>query len=83
MNVRFIDMHSTMRPELENNLREIKKYYQGRTYISFNNKNAINKEFEEWINDSFQVSENIWTLPDLTIMERFENFCRSIRKKIN
>ena len=72
-----------MRPELENSLREIKKYYQGRTSISFKYKNAIKKEFEEWINDSFQGSETIWTLPDLTEMERFENFCRSIRKKIN
>ena len=76
-------MHSIMRPELENSLREIKKYYQGRTSISFKYKNAIKKEFEEWINDSFQGSETIWTLPDLTKMERFENFCRSIRKKIN
>ena len=72
-----------MRPELENSLREIKKYYQGRTSISFKYKNDIKKEFEEWINDSFQVSETIWTLPDLTKMERLENFCRSIRKKIN
>ena len=76
-------MHSIMRPELENSLREIKKYYQGRTSISFKYKNAIKKEFEEWINDSFQGSETIWTLPDLTKMERYENFCRSIRKKIN
>ena len=72
-----------MRPELENSLREIKKYYQGRTSISFKYKNAIKKEFEEWINDSFQGSESIWTLPDLTKLERYENFCRSIRKKIN
>ena len=76
-------MRSIMRPELENSLREIKKYYQNRTSISFNYKNALKKEFEEWINDSFQGIENIWTLPDLTKMERFENFCRSIRKKIN
>ena len=72
-----------MRPELENSLREIKKYYQGRTSISFKYKNVMKKEFEEWINDSFQGSENVWTLPDLTKMERLENFCRSIRKKLN
>ena len=72
-----------MRPELENSLREIKKYYQGRTSISFKYKNAIKKEFEEWINDSFQGRDTIWSLPDLTKLERFENFCRSIRKKIN
>ena len=72
-----------MRPELDNSLREIKKYYHGRTSISFPYTNDIKKEFEEWINDSFQGSEDIWTLPDLTKMERFENFCRSIKKKIN
>ena len=76
-------MHSIMRPELENSLREIKKYYQRRSSVSLKYKNAIKKEFEEWINDSFQGSETIWTLPDLTKMERLENFCRSIRKKIN
>ena len=76
-------MHTVMRPELEISLREIKKYYQGRTSTSFKNKNALKKEFEEWINDSFQGSETIWTLPDLTKMERLENFCRSIRKKIS
>ena len=76
-------MRLIMRPELENSLREIKKYYQGRTSISIKYKNAIKKEFQEWINDSFQGGETIWTLPDLTKMERFENFCRSIRKKIN
>ena len=76
-------MHSIMRPELESNLREIKKYYQCRTSISVKYKRALKKEFEEWINDSFQGCETIWTLPDLTKMERFENFCRSIRKKIN
>ena len=76
-------MFSIMRPELENSLREIKKYYQVRTTISIQYKNDIKKEFEEWINDSFQGSETVWTLPDLTKMERFENFCRSIRKKIH
>jgi len=72
-----------MRPEIENNLRVIKKYYHVRTSKSFQYKNDIKKEFEEWINDSFKGSEEIWTLPDLTKMERFENFRRSIRKKIN
>ena len=72
-----------MRPEIENSLRVIKKYYHVRTSISFPYKNDIKKEFEEWINDSFKGSEDIWTLPDLTKMERFENFRRSIRKKLN
>ena len=72
-----------MRPEIDINLREIKKYYHGLTSISYRYKNDLKKEFEEWINDSFEGNEIIWTLPDLTKMERFENFCRSIRKKIN
>jgi len=72
-----------MRPELEKSLRDIKKYYNVRSSISFPYKNDLKKEFKEWINDSFQGSENIWTLPDLTKLDRFENFCRSIRKKIN
>ena len=76
-------MYLIMRPELENSLREIRKYYQGRTSFRFKYNNAIKKEFEEWINDSFQGSETVWSLPDLTKIERFENFCRSIRKKIN
>ena len=70
-----------MRPELDYNLRVIKKYYHVRTSISIPYKNDIKKEFEEWINDSFKGSGDIWTLPDLTKMERFENFRRSIRKK--
>ena len=75
-------MHSIMRPELEKSLRVIKKYYNVRTSVSLPYKNDIKKEFEEWINDSFQGNETIWTLPDLTKMDRLENFCRSIRKKI-
>ena len=72
-----------MRPELEGSLKEIRKYYVGRSKKSFPYKNDLKKEFEEWIKDSFQGSYDIWTLPDLTKMERFENFCRSIKKKIN
>ncbi len=70
-----------MRLDLAKSLREIKKYYQGRTSISSPFEDVIKKEFEEWINDSFQGSENIWTLPDLTKIERFENFYRSIKKR--
>ena len=70
--------------ELENNLKDIKKYYVKRcNSISIPNKIAIKKEFNEWINESFQGREKIWTLPDLTKIERLENFCRSIKKKLN
>ena len=73
-----------MRFEIKNSLREIRKFYFGRkASVSFRYSNAIKKEFEEWINDSFQGNDEIWTLPDLTKTERYENFCRSIKKKIN
>ena len=72
-----------MRPELEKSLREIKKYYIRRSSISLLYKNDLKKEFEEWIKDSFKGNENIWTLPDLTKMHRFDNFCRSIKKKVD
>ena len=76
-------MHLLMRLEIETSLREIKKFYFGRkASVSYHYSNAIKKEFEEWINDSFQGNDKIWTLPDLTKIERYENFCRSIRKKI-
>ena len=71
-----------MRPELYKSLREIKKYYNVKISNSSPYKNDIRKEFEEWINDSFQGNENIWTLPDLTKLERYDNFYRSIRKKL-
>ena len=45
--------------------------------------NPIKNEFKEWIDDSFNGNEEIWTLPDLTRVERLENFCRSIKKRIN
>ena len=45
--------------------------------------NSIKNELKEWIDDSFSGNEEIWTLPDLTRTERLENFCRSIKKKIN
>ena len=45
--------------------------------------NPIKNELREWIDDSFNGNEEIWTLPDLTRTERLENFCRSIKKKIN
>ena len=76
-------MLATMRPDIEKSLGEIKKYYIGKTTFKSPYEKAINKEFEEWISDSFEITDNIWSLPDLTRIERYENFCRSIRKKIN
>ena len=79
----LVNIPKPMRPELENNLKEIKKFYIKRSSNNYAYKYDLRKEFEEWIADSFQIKYDIWTLPDLTKMERFENFCRSIKKKIS
>tara|TARA_B100000212_G_scaffold191019_1_gene143990 strand:- start:183 stop:404 length:222 start_codon:yes stop_codon:yes gene_type:complete len=73
-----------MREILKRNLQVIKKFYSKKLNISDINKiNPIKNELKEWIDDSFNGNEEIWTLPDLTRTERLENFCRSIKKKIN
>ena len=73
-----------MRNIIKKNLQEIKKYYSKKSNISDNNElYPINNELKEWIDDSFNGNQEIWTLPDLTRTERLENFCRSIKKKIN
>ena len=73
-----------MRVILKKNLQVIKKFYSKKSK-SYNNYeiNPIKNELKEWIDDSFNGNEEIWTLPDLTRSERLENFCRSIKKKIN
>ena len=73
-----------MREIIKKNLQVIKKFYSSREVISDKNKlHPIKNELKEWIDDSFNESLEIWTLPDLTRIERLENFCRSIKKKIN
>ena len=73
-----------MREIIKKNLQVIKKFYSKKLNISDNNQlNPIKNELKEWIDDSFNGNELIWTLPDLTKTERLENFCRSIKKKIN
>ena len=72
-----------MREILKKNLQVIKKFYSSKLNIPDNEMNSIKNELKEWIDDSFNGSEEIWTLPDLTRTERLENFCRSIKKKIN
>ena len=72
-----------MREILKKNLQVIKKFYSKKLIISdINELYPIQNELKEWIDDSFNGSEEIWTLPDLTRTERLENFCRSIKKKI-
>ena len=73
-----------MREIIKKNLQVIKKFYKKKLNISNNNQlYPIKNELKEWIDDSFNGNQEIWTLPDLTRTERLENFCRSIKKKIN
>jgi len=73
-----------MREIIKKNLQVIKKFYYNKSHISdLHELQTIKDEFKEWIDDSFNGSHDIWTLPDLTRTERLENFCRSIKKKIN
>jgi len=73
-----------MRDIIKKNLQVIKSFYSRKLNIT-NSKSIhpIKNELKEWIDDSFNGNEEIWTLPDLTRTERLENFCRSIKKKIN
>ena len=73
-----------MREILRRNLQVIKKFYSKKLIRSnINELLPIKNELREWIDDSFNGSQEIWTLPDLTRTERLENFCRSIKEKIN
>ena len=72
-----------MREIIKKNLQVIKKFYSSKLNIPDNEMNPIKNELREWIDDSFSGNQEIWTLPDLTRTERLENFCRSIKKKIN
>ena len=72
-----------MREIIKKNLQVIKKFYSSKLNTSDNEMYSIKNELKEWIDDSFSGNEEIWTLPDLTRTERLENFCRSIKKKIN
>ena len=72
-----------MREIIKKNLQVIKKFYSSKLNTPDNEMNSIKNELKEWIDDSFSGNEEIWTLPDLTRTERLENFCRSIKKKIN
>tara|TARA_S200000501_G_C20820228_1_gene742496 strand:+ start:746 stop:964 length:219 start_codon:yes stop_codon:yes gene_type:complete len=71
-----------MREYINTNLKVIKKHLSKRTKnLSKLNCISIKQEFKEW-NDPLFEKELIWTLPDLTKIERYKNFCRSIKKEI-
>ena len=70
-----------MREYINTNLKVIKKHLKKRTKKLTNlNLTSIKEEFKEW-NDPLFEEESIWTLPDLTIVERYKNFYRSIKKE--
>ena len=71
-----------MREYINTNIRVIKKDLKKRTKkLSKLNRDSIREEFKEW-NDPLIDKQLIWTLPDLTRIDRYKNFCRSIKKEI-
>ena len=71
-----------MREYININFKVIKKHFNKRTQkLSESNYKSVKEEFKEW-NEPLFNKELIWTLPDLTKIERYKNFCRSIKKKI-
>ena len=71
-----------MREYINANIRVIKTDLKKRTKkLSKLNRDSIREEFKEW-NDPLLDKELIWTLPDLTRIDRYKNFCRSIKKEI-
>ena len=72
-----------MREYIDINLKVIKNYINKRKkVISRLNKLSIIEEFKEWSEDPIPEKELIWTLPDLTSINRLRNFCRQIKKEI-
>ena len=70
-----------MREYINANIRVIKTDLKKRTKkLSKLNSDSIREEFKEW-NDPFFDKELVWTLPDLTRIDRYKNFCRSIKKR--
>ena len=70
-----------MREYINTNLKVIKKHISNRTKkLSKLNSKSLLEEFKEW-NDPIVEKQLIWTLPDLTRIERYKNFCRSIKKR--
>ena len=73
-----------MRNYIEDNLKVIKKHLiKRKKVISKLNNISIAEEFKEWSVEPLPDKELIWTLPDLTRVERLKNLCRSINKEIN
>ena len=76
-------MKLIMREYIKTNLKVIKKHFHTRKkVISKLNNISILEEYKEWSDESIPREESVWTLPDLTSIERLKNFCRSIKKEI-
>ena len=72
-----------MREYIKTNIKIIKRHLKKRTKrLNSLNDNSIKEEFKEWQDPLFDY-ESVWTLPDLTRIERYRNFCRSIKKEIS
>ena len=70
-----------MREYINTNFKVIKRDLNKRSKkLSNENRKSVKEEFKEW-NDPLFDNDLIWTLPDLTKIERYKNFCRSIKKK--
>ena len=66
------------------NLKVIKKFYNNKINDkNYEHSKCLKLEFKEWVNDSFSGKEIVWTLPDLTRTERFENFYRALKKRFS
>tara|TARA_A100000164_G_scaffold191778_1_gene170294 strand:- start:835 stop:1050 length:216 start_codon:yes stop_codon:yes gene_type:complete len=70
-----------MREYINTNLKVIKTHLKKRKKYFPNQYTSISEEFKEWDDPLFDKNL-IWTLPDLTRLERYKNFCRSIKKEI-
>ena len=83
-NVRFnVTNIVFMQEYIHTNLKVIKKHLKKRSInLSKINSLSIMEEFKEWNEDPSFDKELIWTLPDLTRIERYKNFCRAIKKEI-
>ena len=72
-----------MREYINTNFKVIKRDLHKRSKkLSKENRKSVKEEFKEW-NDPLFNNDLIWTLPDLTKIERYKNFCRSIKKRID
>jgi len=79
----LIKNYFNMSQYIDTNLKVIKKHLKKRIkLLSKQNVSSIMEEFREWSDVDMPEKEFIWTLPDLTRVERFNNFCRSIKKEI-